>query len=346
MVLSTLTVGLLIAGIAGGVIGAAFGGLPALSLAGLAIVVGEAGNLVGVDSGDVLAHGGVLDATGLTGSVGFGPVLGPHVAFAGGVAAAAYAGRQTTFDTTFRYHQAKQIAKPLGSDPDVLLVGGVFGLLGVLLAHLAAGVGVPVDPVMFAVVVSAFAHRIAFGYPLVGQVREGLLDLSAYERGEIVGELEGEETHGRAGRQAVEPWLPDHYQWEKAAVLGAGVGVASAYLALVTGSVFIAFGITAASLAFLSLGLYTFPVTHHMALPASIVALALPVQSGTLTLVIGGVFGVLAALAGELSERVFYAHGDTHVDPPAIAILLLSLLITILATLGVLDAGPIPYPVV
>lgn len=354
MVTAQLTIEVLLAGLAGGMIGAAIGGLPALSLAGVVISVGEITNVaVGATPGDgpqeVLgADAAALGAVGVSGSVGFGPVLGPHVAFAGGVAAAAYVGRQETIDTGFRYHQAKKITTPLGSRPDVLLVGGAFGVLGVLLARVSAEAGIPVDPVMLAVVVSGFVHRLAFGYPLVGRVRgleTSVLDMSPLERGERWGEPDRETAQGTGGRQVVEPWLPTHYDWVQVGVLGVGVGIASGYVALVSGSVFLAFGITAASLLFLALGLYDLPVTHHMALPASIAALAVIADSEPIVaLVAAGVFGALGALAGELAQRALYAHGDTHLDPPAVSIVLTSLLLAVLVAAGLLDAGPVPYP--
>ena len=73
------------------------------------------------------------------------------------------------------------------------------------------------------------------------------------------------------------------------------------------------FGIAAASLLFAQFGLKV-PVTHHMALPAAAAAIA----SGNI--VIGSVFGIAGAFAGEGFSRVFHQHGDTHVDPPAAGI--------------------------
>jgi hypothetical protein len=335
-----LTIEVLLAGIGGGMLGAAIGALPALSLAGFVVIVGEAAALVDVTHFQGTAAATALEAGGLTAAVGLGPALGPHAAFAGGAAAAAYLGRREMFDTRFRYHPAKSIAKPLGSDPAVLLVGGVFGALGVGIAGLAAEADLPVDPIFLAVVVSAFVHRIAFGYKFLGRLDGDILDMSRQE------ERWGERDTAQAteGRQRVEPWQPDHYEWANVAVLGAGVGLVSGYIALASGSPFLAFGVTAASLAFLALGLYDVPVTHHMALPASIAALAVSTSDPAIAIAVGGVFGVVGGLLGELAQRVVYAHGDTHVDPAAVSIVLTSLLVVILVAAGVLDAGPVPYP--
>jgi hypothetical protein len=355
MPISELTIEILLAGLAGGMLGAAIGALPSLSLAGAIVVVGEiAGLFMNVEDGGVLAtvfdvDAATVDAVGLSGAIGLGPVLGPHVAFAGGVAAAAFVGRSETFDTTFRYHQAKNITKPLGSDPITLVVGGAFGVLGVLVARVAAGLEFPVDPIFLAIVVSAFVHRLTLGYPLVGRIRgmdRSIFDMSPHVRDDRWGEESYDTEQGTEGRKVVEVWLPDHYEPGNVAVLGLAVGLVSGYIALVSSSPFLAFGISLFSLAFLSLGLYSFPVTHHMALPAGIAALAVANEfEPVVGIIAAGIFGVLGGLLGEAAQRAFYAHGDTHVDPPAVAIVLTTLLLTLLATAGVVDPELIPYPV-
>ncbi len=329
----------LLAGLAGGIIGAAIGGLPALSLAGLAIVVGEAADTVvrsiGTQTiGDAAAFGG----TGFTEAIGLGPAIGPHVAFAGGVAAAAYAGRNARSGDETRYHPAKDISTPLGSSLDVLAAGATFGLIGVLLARLSLSLSLPVEPVALAVVVSAFLHRLAFGYPLVGRIDSGVLDMTPFERGE-----RRPEGGAGGGRLVVEPWLPQHYEWANVLVLGAAVGIAAGYIGVATGSVYLAFGLTAGSLLFLALGLDRLPVTHHMALPASIVAVGL--ADPRIGIVVAGVFGILGAGLGEVAQRVLYARADTHFDPSFASILVTSLLIALLATAGTIDPAAVPYPV-
>lgn len=353
MVASELTLQLLFAGFAGGVLGAALGGLPAFSLAGFVIAAGE---LTGARlEPDETAAGITVstDVPPILDIFGFGSLLGPHVAFAGGVAAAAYLGRRETFDTTFRYHQAKNIGRPLGSAPDVLLVGGAFGVLGVLLARLAVGASAPLDPVAFAVVVSALVHRLAFGYALIGRLRNlehGIFDMSPHEEHIRWGESPYETSQGVAGRPVVEVWQPDHYKFQNLVALGFAVGLASGYIALLSGSAFLAFGIGAFALIFLCLGNYSVPVVYHMALPASIAALALDIGSvpvvsdAVAALLIAGLFGVVAAILGELAQRLLYAHADTHLDPPMVAILLTSLVITGLVAAGVFDASVVPYP--
>lgn len=346
MVATEFTIQALLAGLAGGALGAALGALPALSLAGVLVVVGEAAEIAARTIGrETLANPDAAGLIGITEFVGLGPALGPHVAFAGGVAAAAYAGRRGGHDGSFPYHPAKNVRTSLGSAPDVLLAGAVFGLVGVLVARLAAGLSAPLDPVALAVVVSAVGHRLAFGYPLVGRFEGPVLDMGPFERNESRGGIGGSETKSDGGttRYAVEPWQPHHYEWANVACLGVAVGLASGYLAVVTGSAYLAFGIALASLLFLAVGMDRIPVTHHMAFPAGVIALALGGQEPWLAVIVAGVFGLLGALLGELAQRGLYAHADTHLDPSFVSLLVTSLVLGLLATVGVLDASAIPF---
>lgn len=341
---------LLLAAFAGGAFGAAVGALQSFSLAGLVIVVGELYALVYRTIG--------ADApVDVTGAIGFGVVLGPHVAFGGGAAAVAFAARRGSLDTDFEYHEAKHVTRGLGSRPDVLAVGGLFGVLGYAVAAASAGLGVPTDPVALGVVLSALAHRVAFGYDLVGAGPRGLFDMSPFERGERRTDADVA-TGGGQAPLVVEPWLPYQYRWGHVTALGAVVGVLGAYVAYVTASAFLAFGISVVALAFLCAGVAEIPVTHHVSLPASTVVLASVDATGPLTpgvvaesvplgdaLLLGAVFGIVGALVGEVAQRVCYAHADTHLDPPAVSIVVTTFLVALLALVGLLpSAAWIPLP--
>jgi len=110
--------GMILAAFAGGAFGAALGALPAFIFTGLVIIAGEAANLA------------AIEAVNITSSVGFGPVFGPHISFAAGTAAAAFSAKRGYMDTGFPYHEAKNIAHAQGLKPDVLMVGGGFGIIG------------------------------------------------------------------------------------------------------------------------------------------------------------------------------------------------------------------------
>ncbi|MFC7137359.1 hypothetical protein [Halobaculum litoreum] len=369
-----LAVELLIAAFAGGAFGAALGALNTFVLCGFVVIAGELYALA------TRAAGGAVPVN-VTGDVAFGVVLGPHVAFGGGAAALAYAVHKGYVETPgFDYHPAKEVTVGVGSRPDVLAVGGAFGVFGFAVATVSGSLGVPTDPVALGVVLSALAHRAAFGYSLVGAPVSKLLDMTPFERGDgLVGlpgggpasdAVDGEPTEAVADGGAtaaatprvrdgaddpirVEPWLPYLYRWRDVIGLGAVVGVLSGYAAYLTGSAFLAFGISVAALVFLIGGTARIPVTHHMALPASTVVLALAGAergtvvpsavagdvSMTVALLVAGAFGVFGALAGELLQRVFFAHSETHLDPPAASIVVSSLAIGVLAWLGVVPAS-------
>ena len=334
---------------AGGAFGAAIGALPAFILTGLLVVAGAAANIVGV------APEG---AVGLVG-VGFGHVFGPHISFAGGAAAAAYAAKRGYMESGFDFHNAKDIGFALGTKPDVLAVGGAFGLLGIAVEQLSRNLLIPVDPIPVSIIVSAFVHRAVFGYALIGKPQgSGLLDMGSFERGDTLAatanggadvDSNGTENGGESAGEwlATEPWLPQQYKWANVAMIGLAAGLASGYLAFRTGSPFLGFGLSAASLLFLNLGVERFPVTHHITLAGSTIFLAVTASgeaalaglSPTVGLLFAGVFGVIAALAGELTQRIFYAHGRTHIDPPAMAIIIWSFGVGLLYVAGVLPTG-------
>ena len=316
---------------AGGAFGAALGALPAFIFTGFLVIAGVFG-------GDAASGAGV--------GVGFGPVFGPHISFAGGAAAAAYAAKQGYMQSGFDYHNGKDITVALGSKPDILAVGAAFGVFGIVLEQTLRNLAVPTDPIAFTVVASALAHRAVFGYSVIGAVSDkasGYMDMGPFEREEMrePGEVPGDGDKDSEDRLAVEPWLPNMYKWSHVASIGLAAGLAAAYAAIQTGSPFLGFGISAATLLFLNLGVGKIPVTHHMTLPAATAYLA---TAGTgyspiVSLIIAGLFGLLGALVGEAFQRVFYAHGDTHVDPPAASIAITHTFIAILSILGILGSA-------
>ncbi|CQR52463.1 MULTISPECIES: hypothetical protein [Haloferax] len=346
--LSFLSFGMLVAAFAGGAFGAAIGGQPAFIFTGFLVIAGEAGNLATeAVAAATNADPAQLSALGLTGSVAFGPVFGPHISFAAGAAASAYAAKRGYMDAEFDYHPAKNINYAFGTKPDVLLVGGLFGIAGYLMTQVMVAFAAPWDPVAMAVVLSAALHRVAFGYDLVGQSAEGRLNMRPFveERFRDAPQAAtdgGQPQSGPATRFLVEPWLPQQYKWLNVSLLGLVVGVLGAYLGYATGSVYLGFGISAVSLIFLSIGLEHFPVTHHITLPASTAVFAMAPEGAAVSslplaevVLVGAGMGLVCALFGELFQRVFYAHGDTHFDPPAAAIVFGTFLVAVLGALGV-----------
>lgn len=350
-------IGMLLAAFAGGAFGGAIGALPAFVFTGFLVMAGETASII---SGDFMhlfdMEAGDLKSDAITSQIGFGPVFGPHISFAAGAAASAFAAKKGYMDTGFPYHEAKNIAYAQGPKPDVLFVAGLFGILGYWITTLSVALSLPWDPIAVAVVLSAVIHRVVFGYSIIGKTKKGLMNMNPFELGErrIDDEIpvdDGKDGKSSDHRLLVEPWLPHQYKWGDIVMLGFVVGILAAFITYETGSVFMPFGISAASLLFLNLGVINIPVTHHISLVGSTAMVAaaggeFAENSLVLMLLIGGGFGILAGLFGELIQRIFYAHADTHFDPPAAAIVMGTFLIAILALAGVLPSSawvPLPF---
>ena len=298
----------------GGFFAAAIGGLHAFIFTGFAALAGNA----------LLMASGSSDFLGFA---AFGPLFGPHIAFAGGVAAVAYAAR------TGKEVGGKDIGVPLiGIErPDVLLVGGAFGVFGYIVNFLISkipGFGSLVDSVALTVLLSAFVVRIAFG------------------RASIFGNLPEGAGWGRFAPRDDAAWVRWHEKTVPNVVLGFFMGLRAAGVVLKLAEFYpawaasgfaktLVFGLSAMSLLFLSLGL-SFPVTHHMTIIGGLAGLVfLPIVGGhpIPAMFIGAVFGMISALAGELFARLWHDHGNTHIDPPAAAIWPMTLIVNGVAAL-------------
>lgn len=347
----------------GGFLGAAIGGLNAFIFTGFMVLLGNA----------IIMAGG---SSGFLGTIAFGPFFGPHIAFAGGVAAVAYAARKSARaaenaaalvgagastapgvggvdldqprDISVRDLETaepaatdapavggKDIGFPLISleKPDVLLVGAVVGMLGYLINQVVAGIswfGTHTDTIAFTVIVLAIATRLILG-------QSGLFPKAGSR-------ADGATGWGRFAPYDEARWIKYHERFLPATMLGAFIGLFAAGVTILMLAAFpalganaktITFGISAFSLIFLGLG-QSFPVTHHISLPAGVAATAfLPIVHGNQTgaILIGAAAGVLGAWLGEFFARVWYNQGDTHIDPPAAAIWPATTIILVLATL-------------
>lgn len=284
--------GLLVA-FGGGIFGAAVGALGAFVILGFLIIAGVAAQATGAD---------LL-------SIPLGAAFGPHVGgFAAGVAAAAYAAKKGKLEA------GKDIVTPMMglNSPDVLLVGGLFGVGGYVLNWVFGLVGFAwTDTVALTVVVSAIVARVLWGNGPFGKVAEG---------------------QSRFSPPMDARWLPWQSTLGQRLMIGLGAGLLSAYIALLIGAenggAVLGFAISAISLAVLGYGLQI-PVTHHITLVAAVAALA----SGSL--IWGTLFGVAAALLGEFMADLFLVHGDTHIDPPAATIATLTSVSLLFSAIGV-----------
>ncbi|AXH35610.1 hypothetical protein DVJ78_09510 [Humibacter sp. BT305] len=288
----------ILAAAAGGFFGAALGALQAFIFTGFLVLAGVVA-LIADPNSTILSD------------VAFGPAFGPHIAFAGGVAAAAYASRKSELI-------GKDIVTPLAkfARPDVLLIGAVFGLFGYFVQKLIALIpwfGQNTDSVALTVIISAIVVRLIFG-------KSGLFPKN---------------DTGASGWAAYSPtdkgrWIEGQERFVPNTVLGIFVGLLSAFVAVtllqslpqLAGSAqTFMFGISAVSLMFLSFG-HAVPVTHHITLPAGVAAVTfLPiVGEAWIAMLIGALGGLIGAWFAEFFSRLWLAHGDTHIDPPAAAI--------------------------
>ena len=359
---------LVVTALAGGAFGAAIGALPAFIFTGFLVFLGEGVAILQrglADTVGALPPVSTQNAAGITGVIGFGAVTGPHIAFAGGVAASAYAGKKypEMEPDGWDYHFGKDILYAFGTKPDVLAVGAMFGLLGMLIRRVGEGLLVvggtlATDMIAVSVFATAFVARVAFGYPLVGKPGgSGYLDMSPFEREEPRAAADGGEVPlEHRGRLATEPWLPHQYRWSGVAAIGLVGGLLGGYIYLQTGSIFLGYAISAISLLFLNLGVEKIPVTHHITLIGSVGAViaaaalgdpssavfpveALGATGAVIALLAAGVFGAISGLLGELTQRLFYSHSGTHVDPPAMAIAIAMLVVGLLAIAGLLPSS-------
>ena len=277
---------------AGGVFGAGVGALNAFVFCGVAALLGSVVSMIP----------GAQIWTGIT----WGPFLGPHVGFAGGVAATAYAFRRRILCT------GRNVLIPgFGLNrPDVLLVGGLFGIMGYVLNGVISliptrGTLPWTNTIALSIVVSGFLARVLFG-------KTG-----------IMGNLpEGKSRWIRSRDEAWQPW-PSH----PGVVLLMGFGISCITALSVIhypGTSGLFFGLAAFSLILFHAGV-KIPVILHMALAADWAATV------TQRWEWGIFFGVFAAILSELFACLFLLHGDTHIDPPAIALVITFTLISLLS---------------
>ncbi|WP_321973991.1 hypothetical protein [Paratractidigestivibacter sp.] len=294
----------IIAGFGGGVLGAYMGALPAFIMTGLFALIG-----------------GILQAAGVSADVSllqiaFASFNGPHTAFAGGVAAAAYAGSKKKLDSGADICAA---LFGLGS-ADVILVGGIFGLVGALLLQIIGMIpvfGTITDGPGTCVFIIGVFCRLVFG-------KSGL-----------TGAFEGEKHN----------YVSQGGAFTTNLMLGLGVGIAvSAFAAIFyeAGNItalsmwpFICFGFSAVTLVFTQTG-FAVPSTHHMTLIGAYASVIGVTAFGTVGgICFGTLFAVIAALVGDFAACTLNTKVDSHIDPPATTIWILACIVHLIgAALG------------
>lgn len=301
----------------GGVVGAALGGLFSFALCGATVL---AGCLV------VLAGGSDFVLL----QVGLGPIWGPHVGgFSAGVCAAAYAAGVRNNNPG---GSGKDILSPLiGTSWDVLLVGGFVAVVSHLLLQVLTQIPIVnmTDCIALTIVIVQILARLLF-------CKEGAFGAKSSIR-----------EHGLLGTNDwALSWVPWMSKTPQLIVFSLGVGLLSGGVAMalkgivdpmaVSGQIstvaafvvplIIVWSVAAATLACLELGtgeIQKFPVWHCQAILAALAFLNFE------SLLIAGVVGLLGGLLQEFLARVFWNHGTTHIDPPALGIAVGTLLLNL-----------------
>ena len=191
-------------------------------------------------------------------------------------------------------------------DGTVLIMGGVFGMLGYLVNHLYSGVlHLNTDTVAMTVATLGVIARFTIG-------KSGLT---------------GEYTESEK-RQYFSQGQELLYN----IVIGLAVGIIVSYVAaylkdlgvskefLVAGYPALCFGISAITLIFAQMG-FGIPTTHHISLPAANAA----VLSGNS--IIGVVVAIACSLMGDFFTKTINSYVDTHIDPPACTIFIMEFIV-------------------
>lgn len=359
----------LIAATAGGAMGAAIGGNYAFVFTGLMILTA-----FGVRAATSAEVGNVF-----FNYVAFGPFFGPHIAFAGGAAAAAYAANKKHYKVPAanrtdamlpdvdrpdeEFQTGKDVSEPLArlNRADVLAVGALFGILGYLVQIGISNIpwfGGNVDSIALTVVTSGIVARLAFG--------GSFLNADKFNK-------DAQGFMAKIAPTTDHFWL--RYQEKPSAFIGLGVwfGIAAGGVAIAVATLFegahvwantLPFAMSAVVILFLILG-HRMPVQHHATNIAGLFAVKyLPIFVGgtefnwlgawlpagsagawdsstwtmaALVIALSGVVGALVMALAELSQRICYARGNSHIDPPAMAIWIGSFVV--LATSGLIG-GP------
>ena len=289
----------ILAAFGGGVFAAAIGGLPAFIMTGVFAVLGAGLGIAGLDAGGLIA-----------GNVAFGPFFGPHVAFAGGVAAMAYAKKKGLSEN------GANIAYAMAgyNDPSVLCVGGLFGVIGYVFKALvvdtlfAGGISTKLvtDGPGFTVFCSAILARLVFG----GKLRTGdkvmsegsalttCITISAcYSL--LVGALYVVLQQAAAGNEAL------------------SAGLAGNYAVLI-------FGTAAIGLIFAEFGQPFFGCHHIVIIAAEAAVFGYAAGGAGMAVIAAVIAGTVSGLICDIETALINSGTDSHIDGPATAILIMT----------------------
>lgn len=268
----------ILAAFAGGIFGSIVSGTIAFIFTGLMALIGIA---ISLSTGDA----------SFLNEVAFGPFFSPSVAFVGAVAAAAYAGKiRDNKQDLDNYPQGQDVNFPLfgTNNSMVLVIGGIFGVLGYVTNFYLGKISIGMDTVALTVVIYGVVARYLFGGSLMSK------DIKA-------------------------PYF-DANNLLFNTVAGLAFGLATSFVVLKTGVNNLGWAFSAVSLIFAFTTVKSFPVSHHITMSTGYFALA----SGNFY--IGAVAGVIASLLGIVVAKFTNENVDSHLDMPAVVIFIASII--------------------
>lgn len=276
-----------------GTLAAAMGGVNAFIMTGVIAIVGGMMQCAGIDSGTLYS------------TVAFGTVFGPHISFAAGAAACAYAKKIGKMESGTALGQGLAFL----NEPSVLAVGGVFGVIGwaigtYLIPAIFGGlIPVGTDNPGMTVVISGVIARLAFGTKGLFSPNKTVLS-SGKALTQVL--LRGVALSLMVGGTAV-------------ALNNAGVSIA--------GYNIIIFGCAAVSLIFPGIQSW-----HHIGIISAYAAMtAVGAGCGDLMVVVLAVVcGLGAALLCNFENCMFNTDVESHIDGEGFAICLMTIVVNII----------------
>lgn len=307
----------ILAAFASGVLGSGLGAVTAVIMTAIAALAGIGANIAGADYN-------------LVSNIAFGMFLGPQVSFGPACCAAAYAWKRGYLENS------KDIFTPLSflKKPDVLVVGGIFAVVGWYLnTGLAAVLPGKADTVAITVVVISLIAKVVFGGSLTGTVEGGK------KRFALDSPCWLEYQTSATGYQMI--------------VTGGTVGIIAGYLVVTmcnlgaeTGNEALAavcnlpvWAVAVICFLIMATG-RNIPVFHHIGLCAAYAAkMAYDAGARESAILWAAAFGILAVYAGDWLAKLFCVNGEGFVDPPSMAIAALAIF-----PLGIFPAAGINNP--
>lgn len=290
----------LLAAFGGGILGASIGALPAFIMTGVTCLIGQAGG-----------------SGAMVGNIAFGSMFGPHVAFAGGVAAAAYAHKVGKLE-----NGADICTAGFGlNDPMVLLVGGIFGIIGYLVKYAFGLVfGGTVSP------------KLATDLPGITVFVSGCVARLAFGKGGLLTPAENRKALSSGAALTNTLLVAVGYS-----LVAGGVFVSIAEAGLVDPSVLLdgavagwnvtMFGIAAVGLIFAQTGFAYFGCHHIMIISAFAAMMAYTTMGAFGALIAAVICGVVSALLCDFETNFFNSTTESHIDGPAFAIFIMTFVV-------------------